>query len=678
MPTDSPSDNPPLNREETSWLAQYYTSSKTGDTAGEEGGDAGMQLPSLFQLPSEKYEIGNEVGEGGMKTVFRAHDLNASRDVALAKLREAGVPSRRILRFVREARITAALEHPNIVPVHEIGADESGRPYFTMKLLEGETLHSILKKLDSGDADTLRKYPLARLLQIFQNVCNAVDFAHSRGIIHLDLKPANIQVGDFGEVLVLDWGLAKMMDQSEALPDWLREIPGKGMIRGTPGFMAPEQTKGEEASFNERTDIFALGSMLSTMLVFKPVPAKSEVEYKKRGISPALFAVVNKAVANEPGKRYSSVRELSSEIQAFIGGYATTAQQASALTLLWLLVKRHSFVTLLITVSLVAIISILSFSLARIRRSEQRALDALAHVKSEQETSRQIGLIAAPRVAQQAEDRIRALDYDQALQSLDYAVVLDSDLESAWWWKGSLHLGRLEFDQAVDAFDHALKCKYGSQNHETSGSDKLSHIEQVARKFAALARTNRGVLPHAKLAELVQDINSAGRTGWWYRSAALGLFFQRQNRNAPDLNLIEYSLGIMNPDEKDLIFRHQDYPDGYKISIKGAKVESIMPLTGLVVTTLDLAGTSVTDLKWLRDMPLTMLDLSATKTGDLSALYSISTLVELRLIRWQHTGYVPLRPMSQLQRVVVARSDVAQVERDLVSHVRNPPAILGE
>ncbi|MEI8342624.1 MAG: serine/threonine-protein kinase, partial [Verrucomicrobiota bacterium] len=217
MPADPPPENPSLDSEETAWLAQYYTNSKTHDTVEADEnpeGDPAHVSAQLFPVSTQKYRLGEEVGSGGMKSVHRAHDLNANRDVAMAKLREASAPPRRMRRFVREARITAALEHPNIVPVHEIGVDETGKPYFTMKLLGGETLHSVLKKLSSGDAAFQKKYTLARLLQIFQSVCNAAAFAHSRGIIHLDLKPSNIQVGDFGEVLVLDWGLAKMMEQS--------------------------------------------------------------------------------------------------------------------------------------------------------------------------------------------------------------------------------------------------------------------------------------------------------------------------------------------------------------------------------------------------------------------------------------------------------------------------------
>jgi tetratricopeptide (TPR) repeat protein len=442
--------------------------------------------------------------------------------------------------------------------------------------------------------------------------------------------------------------------------------------------MPPEQARGDYENLDERADIYALGAVLSSLLTCR-MPSiqpggSHDGRMLLRKIPPALAAVAAKAMSSEPGNRYQAVRELASDVQAFVGGYATSAQQASALTILWLLIKRHSLVAALFGVSLVLIISIVSVSLIRIHRSEEKAMDALDRILSEQESKRKIGLIAAPRVMQQAEEMTRALDYDHALQTFDYAVALDSELETAWSWKGALNLGRQEFDQAVEAFDHVSKNKTGDEKP----TDKLSRLDQVARKYAAIAKTNGGALPHNKLAEFILDIEGAGQTGWWLRNATLGVFFQHQNRIAPDMKLIELALSILNPDAKDFKFDHQDYPDGYRISIKGAKVESIIPLAGLAVLSLDLSRTAVTDLKWLRDMPLTMLDLSDTGANELAPLNSISTLVELRLIRWQRKDFIQVRPLSQLERLVVARSDVGEAEKALKGHVRKPPVIVGE
>ena len=260
--------------QETAWLSQYYTNSKTEEapvTTTTDDGPAAAEL--LAPAAGEKYAITGQVGVGGMKTIHRAHDQHADRDVALARLRKDAPRSSHELRFLREARITAALEHPNIVPVHEIGLDAANHPYFTMKLLGGENLHDILTHIAADDPAYSRLYPLGRRLEIFQNVCHAIAFAHSRGVVHLDLKPPNIQVASFGEVLVLDWGLAKVLDRGLAsgieliqLPELLREVPKAGTVSGTPGYMAPEQARGDFLALDQRTDIFALGAVLQALI----------------------------------------------------------------------------------------------------------------------------------------------------------------------------------------------------------------------------------------------------------------------------------------------------------------------------------------------------------------------------------------------------------------------------
>jgi len=171
---------------------------------------------------TSNYERRQEIARGGMGAVLEARDLRLGRTVAMKVMlpHQAGAAERD--RFRQEARVLGRLAHPNIVPIHDVGVDENGREFYTMKLVEGTTLNAILVKLAEGDPETIRQYPLNALLTIFQKVCDAVGFAHARGIIHRDLKPDNIMVGAYGEVLVMDWGLAKFLvdDQPEPLRDW--------------------------------------------------------------------------------------------------------------------------------------------------------------------------------------------------------------------------------------------------------------------------------------------------------------------------------------------------------------------------------------------------------------------------------------------------------------------------
>lgn len=345
-------------------------------------------LRKLTRKPPEKYKFRRSIGQGGMKTVLQVRDRDSMRDIAMAVLPDAhNRPKMDILRFIQEARITASLEHPNIVPVHDIGVDSNEAPYFTMKLLKGETLASLLKKLDAGDPDYLASYDLDRLLHLFLKVCNGVAFAHSKGVLHLDLKPENIQVGDFGEVLILDWGLAKVVGHPDALDDddddddpaEKKELNSfnitiDGVMKGTPGFMAPEQAAGKNRERDYRTDVYALGSILYSLATHKdPIESKDVKEMirdtvegriippklrtPEKMIPTAIEAVIMKAMALNPEDRYSSAKELRDEVYAFIGGYATLAERATPLKKTILFAKRHKII-----LSSLAIIMLLSLS----------------------------------------------------------------------------------------------------------------------------------------------------------------------------------------------------------------------------------------------------------------------------------------------------------------------------
>ncbi|HWB57903.1 MAG TPA: serine/threonine-protein kinase [Chthoniobacteraceae bacterium] len=715
MPPEPQNEKPsvPSLPDDNSWLSQFYTPSKTTiQTEYTETAETGPESPAaqLSMMPAEKYTAGEELGTGAMKRVRRTTDKNAARDVAMAVLLDPEARSKKISRFVREARITAALEHPNIVPIYDIGADEAGKPYFTMKLLGGETLHSILQKLNEGNPDYRRRYPLNRLLQIFLSVCNAVGFAHSRGVIHLDLKPANIQVGDFGEVLVLDWGLAKVLQTDPekyphrlVLGEGLREIPKEGVVRGTPGFMGPEQARGEYASLNEQTDIFALGAVLYTILKCKP-PSKGSTKTapgaadgkKSDGapgfkIPPALESVAMKAMARQPVNRYHNAAELAGDVQAFLDGYATKAQQAGALMLLWLLIKRHSVVTTLICLSLVVVFGTLTGAFIIKRHSEQLAVDALNRMRQEQdarrkleEAQRELGKLAAPHVMVEAEHFLfdaHALDYDEALSKLEYEVTLDSENRAAWEDLGAPRRGRLEFDQAKAAFSHIGKVP---ENNNGRNATQPQDLPAVAWKYSLIVHENGGVLPREEEENFINDVYHAEHTAPPVHTMAVGAFFANQNRGQDTVNfeLIERVLRQLNPAATNLEFGHTMTEDGLKISLHGGKVTQLLPLIGLPVAYLDfsnLPDLSPDNMAPVRNMPLVGADFSGSRFALIGPLSKIPTLRELRIINTHDKDYNFLRSMSQLKRIVVAKADLAEAKRALTEHTHTPPPeIIGE
>jgi serine/threonine-protein kinase len=231
------------------------------------------------EAPTERYQLLGEIGRGGVGAVLKGHDRTLRRDLAIKVLlgeHQDDPEARR--RFLEEAQIGGQLQHPGVVPVHEVGCFPDGRPWFSMKLVQGQTLAALLEQRASPAED------LPRFLLIFEQVCQAVAYAHSQGVIHRDLKPQNVMVGAFGEVQVMDWGLAKVLTEvgedsspptREILVPPLERTGGDGetpagWVLGTPAYMAPEQARGEVARLDERCDVFGLGAILCVILTGQP------------------------------------------------------------------------------------------------------------------------------------------------------------------------------------------------------------------------------------------------------------------------------------------------------------------------------------------------------------------------------------------------------------------------
>lgn len=224
--------------------------------------------------PPRRYKVGEELARGGVGKVLRARDRQLNRSQVI-KLLNLGTEARQkvVLNFIREAQITAQLEHPNIVPVHDLGIRENGEVYFTMKRIKGRTLKEILREIRLGNGETAKQFNRVKLLEVLKSVCQAIAFAHSRGVLHRDLKPSNVMVGDYGEVVVLDWGIAKVFD-GEEVSHPIRVKNGEGIQRssvvGTPSYMSPEQANGKTSRINITSDVYSLGAMLYEILTYRP------------------------------------------------------------------------------------------------------------------------------------------------------------------------------------------------------------------------------------------------------------------------------------------------------------------------------------------------------------------------------------------------------------------------
>ncbi len=284
--------------------------------------------PAKGALP-ERYQLGKQLGAGGMGEVLLASDRQIERDVAIKRMRMEPTPGA-VARFIREAKIQGRLDHPAIVPVHELATDAEGRPFFVMKRLSGTTLAEVI----GG-----RTHSRQKLLRAFADVCFAIEFAHSRHIIHRDLKPANIMLGDFGEVYVLDWGVARALDETDKREgeragtadagsrDGATEV---GAILGTPGYISPELLRGER--LDTRADVYALGCILFEILAGEPLlPRGREAldaalrtidarpSVRAPDVPPELDAICVAATATNRAER-PTARELADRIERFLDG----------------------------------------------------------------------------------------------------------------------------------------------------------------------------------------------------------------------------------------------------------------------------------------------------------------------------------------------------------------------
>jgi serine/threonine-protein kinase len=281
------------------------------------------------RLSEARYHLGDAIGKGGMGEVLNARDVHLHREVAIKRIRNEDPSDRATDRFLREARIQGRLDHPAIVPVYELGQDASGRPFFAMKKLTGTTLAQIL---DGPSAEASRE----KLLRAFADVCLAVAFAHSRGVIHRDLKPQNIMLGDFGEVYVIDWGVAKLAGEIERTESGESDemATGDGIAIGTPGYMAPEQIK-DSASIDERADIYSLGCVLFEILARTPLHPKGRVgmlsavsgvdvrtalHASEQPVPPELEDVCVQMTASSRDERPRDARVLSNKILEYLDG----------------------------------------------------------------------------------------------------------------------------------------------------------------------------------------------------------------------------------------------------------------------------------------------------------------------------------------------------------------------
>jgi formylglycine-generating enzyme required for sulfatase activity len=368
---------------------------------------------AAHHVGEDRYHDRAAVGEGGMAVVRKVWDGDLRREVAMKRIRERGgrgsTPAGALSRFLDEAQIMGQLHHPGIVPVHELGVDAEGQIYFTMELVEGRDLSEILELLREGREG----WTQARALGVIRQVCEAMAYAHSKGVVHRDLKPANVMVGRFGEVFVMDWGLARVLGQPMQAGRSKRGAPSthrqdladsdtgvvletmEGEVVGTAAYMSPEQAAGRRSAISPRSDVYSVGTLLYELVAGHPpfvergekvtrsvilerVIAGSPMllHRERRGIPDELTAIVEKAMARTPGERYASMMEMANDVRAYLEGRAVNAHRTGAWVELkkWVARNRVTAAAILTVILLAVFGAILVLGLQDQRRVEAQRL----------------------------------------------------------------------------------------------------------------------------------------------------------------------------------------------------------------------------------------------------------------------------------------------------------------
>ncbi len=470
-----------------------------GAGASEPSAVAALERLGVDAQEHERYHFLALLGRGGGGMVFKVWDRRLRRRLALKFVHarstapnrsdSPGFDARALRRFVNEARVSSQLSHPGIVPVHDVGADRDGRAYYTMKLVEGVSLLEAFARYRAADRD----WTLARLVEAIARVCDTMAYAHARGVLHRDLKSANVMIGPYGEVYVVDWGLARVLERSHASADsqsdpwshWLNGLEydatapsdtpqghsADGDVVGTPGYMAPEQARGELAAVGPRTDVYAVGAMLYELLagrapftdelqgtppcewlerIRSSVPTPLELAAPKA--YPELAAICEKAMQHDSARRYESMRELAAELRAFLDGRVVQAHDIGA----WAHVAKWVRRNRALTGALAALVVVLIAGGSTVTAQNFELTEANATVRERNSRLQEV-TVEAQRAAEMADERRIEAERERDSTNAALEQVRKSEAHLKWIYDFQTDiLGRLDLASFGRATDGAL------------------------------------------------------------------------------------------------------------------------------------------------------------------------------------------------------------------------------
>jgi serine/threonine protein kinase/Leucine-rich repeat (LRR) protein len=620
----------------------------------------------------------NLIDEGGMGSIIEVEEAQTGRPVALKVMHPEMLKSEEALeRFQLEAKVLARLEHPNIVPLHVLKNDREGRPFYTMKKVAGKSLQQILSGLRRGEPDVVAAFPLDRLINVFYKVCDAIAFAHSRRIVHRDLKPANIMVGEFGEVLVMDWGLAKLIGENGPDKDDDRPAGGpdvemagstderevgaltisaaagaltrEGAVMGTPQYMSPEQATGRISDIDGRSDVFLLGGILHAIMTLHPPFHGKDVRailsrvahadfdnpliYADRDtvaeifpMTPADFKLAHCPAGSPPaGLAAISAKAMSVESEKRYQSVKDLQADINA----W----RNGYATtaekaglvrqlgLLVARNVVPSLAIvLVFCLAvgfgvKTRISEIRAEDALR--ESQQ---------AVPMIEEEARALIGQGRFEEAIGQLDLCLALRPGRPQLLVLQGNCYQSLFKYVESITAYEAALAINPGLPGV----ADSVKYSVAMSKKGQADALASNERL--SRFARLLE------RQG---RRAELAVLKSRQSEV-----------------RKDVLVEIGDFRDAMRKAGAPSAISRKLRMEGGRLA-LDLSGVAVTNLAFLKNIPVAELDLSNTRLTSLESLAGLP-LERLWLGRVSISRIEPLKGM-RLRHLDLSGTRVANI-----------------
>ena len=637
-----------------------------------------QQLSLLDELEScgKRYGQTELIAEGGMKHVYRCLDKHTDREVVMVKPKSKDQNEL----FVREGRITSFLQHPNIMPVYDVGLTEDGEPFFTMKEVAGQDMDKALRS----------DYILANMLDVFIKICEGVNYAHSIGVVHLDLKPANIRIGHFGEVVVCDWGIAEVGGElgqgTDSILDkdlakvlkYINKDRGEN-IKGTPGYIAPErfEKKPPQAS----NDIYSATAILYEVLTGdRPSQLRSKKDRRvtcpdklaSHFLPRGLVAICNKGLSPKPEERYGSMLELLEDLKLYVRGYATAAENASILRLCKLVYLRNKGFCILLMSSLTLVTLLVGVFVVSLEESRQlavsekeKAIAARDQVKllnknlQEKELARQ-GLLKleSKRQLMIAYNSLAKKQFSEMNQAFRLAQQFDPENSGVLYFQGRQQLAEMKYSEAIRAFE---KMKHAKAVDLVKRLEPMTVMELLDSMDEMLSHLDYPFSEYFLL-NLMQGDLSLSETvmcyRWYLKVLHRGLEHLPQVgvKTGPmgtEINL-ENEFGVKNPGPIYML-------NPLSINLRNSGIiypESLNKCK--LLEELCLAKTGILGAGNLKIPSLSKLDISHTSSND---SYQFSGLPNLEEINIAHTRIKNLKGFQTLTKLRVLIIDLSQEEQ---------------